>query len=258
MTKPILLCAAWALGCAPGLLHACNGTATQDSSPDITRPDLHGIAVFLPQLLENNQTSPFAELLHVVARHYKEGKISFSIEPVKRVYMDTSDKNADFRFPIMKLREGADDATPYQFTKEMLGKVTFVLYTHKNKPLDREDVLRMANLAKYDIEAPPVNWGFPSKSVVNLELSLKKLNLGRVDGVLWAQEEADYLVRKFKLSNIHRARFDDYPDVFFLNCNRRGDFVHQALNRAIRAARASGELQKAYVKVHKPYQDWQP
>ncbi|UGA38695.1 hypothetical protein JOS77_02695 [Chromobacterium haemolyticum] len=191
MAKQLLLCAAWALGCAPGLLLACNGTATQDSSPDVTRPDLHGIAVFLPQLLENNQTSPFAELLNVVARHYKEGKISFSIEPVKRVYMDTSDKNADFRFPIMKLREGADDATPYQFTKEMLGKVTFVLYTHKNKPLDREDVLRMANLAKYDIEAPPVNWGFPSKSVVNLELSLKKLNLGRVDGVLWAQEEAD-------------------------------------------------------------------
>ena len=258
MAMRLLQCAALALGMTPGLLHACNGTSTQDSSPDIRRPDLHGIAVFLPQLLENNQSSPFAELLQVVARHYKEGKISFSIEPVKRVYMDTSDKNADFRFPIMKVRDSADDATPYQFTREMLGKVTFVLYTHKSRPLSRDDVLRMANLAKYDIEAPPVNWGFPSKSVVNLELSLKKLNLGRVDGVLWAQEEADYLVRKFKLSNIHRTRFDDYPDVLFLNCNHRGDFVNQALSRAIRAARASGELQQAYLKVHKPYQDWQP
>ncbi|MDE1712485.1 transporter substrate-binding domain-containing protein [Chromobacterium amazonense] len=237
---------------------ACNGTLTPETASRVDAPDLHGIAVFLPQVLENSESSPFAELLKAISRHYPDGKISFEIKPVKRVYLDTDDRDADFRFPIMKIRDNADNATPYQFSHEMMGKVTFVLYSNQSKPLAKLDILRVANLAKYMVEAPPVNWGFPTKSVVNLELALKQLNLGRVDAVLWAQEEADYLVRKNKLSHIHREHFDDYPDVLFMSCNRRGDFVNQALSRAIRAARASGELQKAYAKVHLPYQNWQP
>ncbi|OWY37279.1 hypothetical protein CEK28_17930 [Xenophilus sp. AP218F] len=249
-----------AVGCwvlAGGAL-ACNGTATPETSARVDNPDIHGIAIFLPQVLENSESGPFPELIRTVARHYPQGKITLSIEPVKRVYLDTDDRNADFRFPIMKIRDGADNATPYQFSREMLGKVTFVLYTNKAKPLRKQDILKVANLAKYSVETPPVNWGFPSKSVVNLELSLKKLNLGRTDAVLWAQEEADYILRKDGLTSIHREHFDDYPDVLFLSCNRRGDFVNQAISAAIRAARASGELQKAYARVHLPYQDWQP
>ncbi|MEO2215789.1 hypothetical protein ABGV49_01755 [Chromobacterium vaccinii] len=247
---PLALCAAQAL--------ACNGTATAEPSSPVDAPDLRGIAVFLPQVLESNESGPFAELFKTIARHYPEGKISFEIKPVKRVYLDTDARGADFRFPIMKVRDNADGATPYQFSHEMMGKVTFVLYSNQTKPLRKIDILRTANLARYAVEAPPVNWGFPSKSVVNLELSLKQLNLGRVDAVLWAQEEADYLVRKHKLSHIHREHFDDFPDVLFMSCNRRGDFVNQAISRAIKAARASGELQKAYARVHLPYQDWQP
>ncbi|ERE06361.1 alpha/beta hydrolase [Pseudogulbenkiania ferrooxidans] len=231
---PLALCAAQAL--------ACNGTVTPETASRVDAPDLRGIAVYLPQVLENSESGPFADLLKTIARHYPEGRISFEIKPVKRVYLDTDDRGADFRFPIMKVRDNADGATPYQFSHEMMGKVTFVLYSNQAKPLRKIDILRTANLARYAVEAPPVNWGFPSKSVVNLELSLKQLNLGRIDAVLWAQEEADYLVRKHKLSHIHREHFDDFPDVLFMSCNRRGDFVNQALSRAIRAARASGEL----------------
>ncbi|MEJ2794341.1 transporter substrate-binding domain-containing protein [Iodobacter sp. LRB] len=246
-----------AIGLAAGSALACNGTITPDNLP-INNPDIHGVAVFLPEILENAETGPFPGLLKTINKYYPEGKISISIEPVKRVYLDTNNKNADFRFPIMKISEGADNYTPYQFSKEMLGKVSFVLYTFSKKPLTKEDILKVANLAKYSIEAPPVNWGFSTKSVVNLEQSLKKLNAGRIDALIWAQEEADYIIKKFKLNQIHRAHFDDYPDVLFLSCNQRGDFVNNALSKAIAAARASGELQKAYIKVHKPYQDWQP
>ncbi|AXE31183.1 hypothetical protein DK842_15580 [Chromobacterium phragmitis] len=256
MNPPKMICLPLALIAAQAW--SCNGTISQGTASRVDAPDLHGIAVFLPQVLENNTSGPFADLLKTIARHYPEGKISFEIKPVKRVYFDTDDRDADFRFPIMKIRDNADSATPYQFSHEMMGKVTFVLYTNQAKPLAKLDILRVANLAKYVVEAPPVNWGFPTKSVVNLELSLKQLNLGRVDAVLWAQEEADYLVRKNQLSRIRREHFDDYPDVLFMSCNRRGDFVNQALSRAIRAARASGELQKAYARVHLPYQNWQP
>ncbi|OWY37278.1 hypothetical protein CEK28_17925 [Xenophilus sp. AP218F] len=254
--------AAWvsAVGClalAGGAL-ACNGAVVPGDPAQATNPDIHGIGIFLPHLMENPESGPFPDLIQVLARHYPRGKITLSIEPVRRAVLDSDDRSADFRFPVMKIREGADNATPYQYSREMLGKVTFVLYSNKAKLLRKQDILKVANLAKYSVEASPVNWGFPTKSIVNLELSLKRLNLGRTDAVLWAQEEADYIIRKNGLKAIHREHFDDYPDVFFLPCNRRGDFVNQALGEAIRAARASGELQKTYAKVHQPYSDWQP
>ncbi|WP_141111382.1 amino acid ABC transporter substrate-binding protein [Chromobacterium haemolyticum] len=237
---------------------ACNGTVVQESAEEVNKPDIHGIGIFLPHLMENIESGPFPDLIHVLARHYSRGKITFSIEPVRRAVLDSEARSADFRFPVMKVRETADGGTPYQYSRELLGKVTFVLYSNKAKPLSKPDILKMANLAKYSVEASPVNWGFPTKSIVNLELSLKRLNFGRIDAVIWAQEEADFILRKDGLKSIHREHFDDYPDVFFLPCTRRGDFVNHALGEAIRAARASGELQKAYAKVHKPYQNWQP
>jgi polar amino acid transport system substrate-binding protein len=245
------------LGCTVSSSYACNGTVTPEILP-IDHPNIHGVAIFLPGILENANTGPFPDLLKTINKYYPEGTISISIEPVNRVYLTANNKNADFRFPIMKISENADDFTPYQFSNEMLGKVSFVLYTFKGKPLNKEDIFKVSNLTQYAIEAPPVNWGFSTKSVINLEQSLKKLNIGRIDALIWAQEEADYIIKKFKLSNIHRAHFDDYPDVLFLSCNKRGDFVNKALSKAIAAARASGELQKAYIKVHQPYQNWQP
>jgi polar amino acid transport system substrate-binding protein len=244
-------------GLAAGAIYACNGTITPDISP-INNPDFHGVAIFLPEILENADSGPFPDLLKTVNKYYPEGKISISIEPVKRVYLDINNKHADFRFPIMEVSAGADNFTPYQFSKEMLGKVSFVLYSLKTKPLYKQDIINAAYLSKYTIEAHPANWGFSTNSVINLEQSLKKLNAGRIDAVLWAQEESDYIIKKFKLNQIHRAHFDDYPDLLFFSCNQRGDFVNTALSKAISAARASGELQKAYIKVHKPYQDWQP
>jgi polar amino acid transport system substrate-binding protein len=245
------------LGCTVSSSYACNGTVTPEVLP-IDDPNIHGVAIFLPGILENPNTGPFPDLLKTINMYYPEGTISISIEPVNRVYLTTNNKNADFRFPIMKISENAASFTPYQFSNEMLGKVSFVLYTFNDKALTKEDILKVANLTKYAIEAPPVNWGFSTTGVISLEQSLKKLNIGRVDAVIWAQEEADYIIKKFKLNHIRRAHFDDYPDVLFLSCNQRGDFVNKVLSKAIAAARASGELQKAYIKVHKPYDNWQP
>ncbi|QZA81732.1 hypothetical protein [Deefgea piscis] len=236
----------------------CNGIKTTNYTFPINAPNFHGVAIELPGILENSKTGPFPELIAVINQFYPAGTIKFSLEPVKRVYLDINNKNADFRFPTMKIKDGAKNAAPYQYSKEMLGKVTFVLYTNKNQIVTKQQVIQANQDTNTLIEAPPADWGFPTRSVINLEQSLKKLNAGRIAGVLWAQEESDYLIKKLKLKQIHRAHFDDYPDVLFFSCNERGDFVNDAISKAIKAARDSGELEKAYAKVHKPYQDWQP
>ncbi|MCB5196911.1 hypothetical protein [Deefgea salmonis] len=256
---PKILFSLFGLAClATSYANDCNGIKTPNYTFPVNDPNFHGVAIELPGILENSKTGPFPELIAVINQFYPAGKIDFSLEPVKRVYLDINNKNADFRFPTMKIKDGAKNAAPYQYSKEMLGKVTFVLYTNKKQIIPKEQVTQANNDTKLLIEAPPADWGFPTRSVVNLEQSLKKLNAGRIAGVLWAQEESDYLIKKLKLHQIHRAHFEDYPDVLFFSCNERGDFVNDAISKAIKAARDSGALEKAYVKVHKPYQDWQP
>ncbi len=61
------------LGLLPVAAEACNGTVTPDGPAAYDRPDIHGIAVFLPQVLENAVDSPFANLIRVVNKYYPAG-----------------------------------------------------------------------------------------------------------------------------------------------------------------------------------------
>jgi len=258
MTKQFFL-----FGLLPLLLilnpsRACDVNAPPDNVPLNTDPNLRGVAVFLPSLLERDDQGPFVELIKVINKFYPEGKISITIEPVKRIYSDINNRRADFGMPTMKLSDAQESTLPTQFSHESLGKVTFVLYSNKKRPISKLDMSDPRAVNTLNIEAPPVDWGFPVQTVVDLELSMKKLNAGRIDAVLWAQEEADYEIKKLHLNNIQRAYFNDYPDMFFMPCSKRGDFVNQAISKAIRAAALSGELQKAHDKVHHSYVDWQP
>ena len=39
---------------------------------------------------------------------------------------------------------------------------------------------------------------------MSIEQSLRKLSRGRIDAFIWAQEEADLMLRQLKLTNVHR------------------------------------------------------
>ncbi|MFZ6862780.1 hypothetical protein ACO0K7_09105 [Undibacterium sp. Ji67W] len=237
---------------------ACDVNAPPDNIPLNTDPNIRGVAVYLPLILERSDQGPFVDLIKIINKYYPEGKISITIEPVKRIYSDINNRRADFGMPTMKLNDSQEANLPTQFAHEALGKVTFVVYSHKKNIVNKSDLSNPQKVSNLNIEAPPVDWGFPIHAVIDLEQSMKKLNAGHLDAVIWAQEEADYEINKLHLNNIHRAFYNEYPDMFFMPCSKRGDFVNQVLSKAIKAAALSGELQIAHDKVHQPYIDWQP
>ena len=258
MIKNLMCAFSISMCLASQIVLGCDVNAPPDTSPLNTDPNLHGVAVFLPLILEQADQGPFADLIKVINKYYPEGKISITIKPVKRIYWDIINRRADFGMPTMKLNELQEATLPTQFSHEALGKVTFVVYSNKNNIIKKADLFDNQKATNLNIEAPPVNWGVPVHAVIALEQSMKKLNAGHLDAVIWAQEEADYEINKLHLNNIHREYFNDYPDMFFMSCSKRGDFVNQALSKAIKAAALSGELQKAHDKVHRSYVDWQP
>lgn len=81
---------------------------------------------------------------------------------------------------------------------------------------------------------------------------------GRIDGFVWAQEEADIALRNLGIKNISRQHFADFKDVFVIPLGSKGDEIDQYLTKIISQLEASGELKILYEAIHLPYDNWQP
>lgn len=245
-----LLQAALTLSLWPGL-----GRAGSDVAPDLIAN-----AILLPGLVDSADSGPLIDLVRALDQHYPEGSIQIHAYPVARALTHTRTGLADFAFPAMRLSPEAEAKLPYRFSTEAMGQVCFVLYSHRGLSLTREALFEAARKGKpYLVEAPPFSdWGFPTRPLVSFASAFRKIAARRIDGLLWAQEEADFVLREMGLREIRRSHYADYDDVFVVQRGPRGDFVDKALTRAIRALRASGHLEELYRRVHQPYKDWQP
>lgn len=108
------------------------------------------------------------------------------------------------------------------------------------------------------IEATPGFLPIPLQRSMSIEQSLRKLSRGRIDAFIWAQEEADLVLRQLGLTNIHREHFGDFEDVFIIAKGAAGDDMDHFLNTAIDRLAASGKLAEIYSRLHRPYEVWQP
>jgi polar amino acid transport system substrate-binding protein len=235
------------------------------SSPPLTaspraRDDPNFIvhAELLPGLIDSSTQGPFIDLMHALDEVYVEGTFHIEAFPMARVTDNLAQGRCDFALP--QLRVGSDAALPHRFSTVSVGQVSFVLYVNRAKPLTRHQIEQaLANQAfTYQIEAPPVDWGFPVQAFRTLESALKKVAAGRIDALLWAQEEADNVLRELGLKNIQRIHFGDYDDVFMLNRDARGDFADRVLSEVVARLRSSGRLETLYQHIHRPFVAWQP
>lgn len=260
-----------------GLALALSGCSRQQDSPspapataDVPRhpsdaetiaanaPDLRIHAVLLPGVIDSSTQGPFIDLIRVLDEAYLAGTFQIKAYPLARVLDNLKHQLCDVGFP--SLRMGNDEGLPYRFSTESVGKVSFVLYVNRESPLTRAQIEAAAAQGKaaYRIEAPSIHWGFDVSPLLTLESALKKVSMGRLDALLWAQEEADMTLRQLGLDNIRRIHFGDFEDVFMLERSQRGHFADQVLTQTIRKLRASGRLQEIYRHIHRPYVDWQP
>lgn len=275
-TDPVrrrLLCTAWAT-----LLGACSrheprtgGQPVAGAEPAVAdaataqravdAPDLLASAILLPGQVNSASEGTLIELVQALDDVYEAGRISIEAAPLARATLAVARGAADMGFPALRMGPVADAALPYRLSTASVGQVSFVVYSHVRARLTREMILRAAARGEafpYAIEAPAKAWGFPTRRFTTFESALHKVSAGRIDALLWAQEDADLPLRQLRLRNIHRAHFGDYDTVFLLPRTPRGDFVDGVLTAAVEKLRKGGRLQAIYSKIYKAYDDWQP
>ncbi len=223
-------------------------------------PTIRVNAVLLPGVIESATQGPFIELIRALDAAYPGGNFQIEAYPLARVLNNLKNRDCDIAFPDLHMQAGDDTVLPYRHSSESVGTVSFVLYVNSDKPLTRDMIERARNAPKfpYFIEAPKTNWGFPVLAFHTLESAFKKVSAGRIDALLWAQEEADHELRRLGLKNIRRVHFGDFNDVFMLNRDARGDFADRVLSEVVARLRSSGQLQTLYQHIHRPFVAWQP
>lgn len=255
-----------------GALAACNRQSEQNTAARIDQPPKPSLpvaddaptirvnAVLLPGVIESATQGPFIELIRALDAVYPGGNFQIAAYPLARVLNNLKNRDCDIAFPDLHMQAGDDAALPYRHSSESVGTVSFVLYVNRDKPLTRDmiDLARNAPKFPYFIEAPKTNWGFPVLAFHTLESAFRKVSAGRIDALLWAQEEADHELQRLGLKNIRRVHFGDFNDVFMLNRDARGVFADRVLTQAIRDLRRSGRLETLYRQIHRPFVAWQP
>lgn len=245
-------------GCLAGLA-GFNASAVH--SAEVARavddPNIDAMAMLLPGLVDHAGNGPFVDLLRAVDEFCTEGRLRIRVAPVARVYAEVSRGVADLGLPTLRLHR-TGDVRPYRLSRASFGQVNFVLYSRRDRPLTRADLESSSEPTQLHIEAPDFDWGFPVQRVLSIASALHKLDLGRIDGLLWAQEEGDLELRRLGLRRIHRKSFGDYEDVMLMPHTPRGEFVDRVVSAAVDKLRASGRLQALYQRVHRPHQAWQP
>jgi polar amino acid transport system substrate-binding protein len=226
--------------------------------------DLTASLALLPGVIDGPDKGPFVDLVKAL-QEYTGGKITIATFPFARSMDNVIKGKADFHIPSVRnpsIRH--DPSLPWRFATEKIGQAAFVIYSSPEKPVTRKMIVEaMAKGGKfpYSIELVPgieATFGCPGTASIDLPSSLQKVAKKRLDALIWAQEEADNVVRNLKLKNVHRELYQVYDDHPIVAKGAHGDEVDRMLSAAIKKFRASGKLQQYYIKVHHPYEDWQP
>lgn len=238
----------------PTLLPAASTSNTSSEA------DLQVQAQLLPGLIDAADRGPFIDLVHAMDEVYPAGRFHISVSPTGRVMDSVGRGTADLGLPAIRLHPTADADLPYRYSTASYGMVSFVLYSRKDQPITRAMIDQAVAKGSfgYHVEAPIFDWGFPVEPFSTFDGALKKVAAGRIDGFLWAQEEADLALRQLGLQNIHREFYGAFEDVFLIPRSPRGDMVDRIVTQTLDSLRKSNRLTTLYGKIHQPYNPWQP
>jgi len=208
----------------------------------------------MPVYAEATDKGVLVDLVKAMAK--TSGKnIEIQVVPFNRSMHDVMDGKADFHMPLIKPENVDESKLGYANSKETIFHVSFVLYTNKNKPIDK------SKLKDYRIETDLAHvdyFDFPIKGSTRLDSSLKKVDAGRIDGFIFADFASDPIVKKEGLKNIHRELFKVFDVKIILPKGEKGETTDVFLTETIEKMRADGSFDKIMSPIDQPYNDWQP
>lgn len=232
----------------------CNATYSRD---------LIASAPELPRNAPSDQEQPLSELLTLMDKTYVEGKITVKRASFQRSIASVEKGLADFHLPLIHNPDLPAAAVNYRPISVAMGKTVFVIYSHVDNPVTRAmiDLAQDQTPFPYTLESNPGHNGlfnFPIARQKDLHQMIRKVEAGRIDGFIYAQERSDRAICKLKASKIHRAHYQNFFDIPIVQIGSHGDEIDKIVSDILNRLKKSGELQAFWSQLHGPYNDWQP
>lgn len=232
------------------------------SSGAVMARDLSVSMAFLPDILENPDKGVFVDIIKAMDDVYDE-KIERNVFPFPRSLDNVISGKADFHLPMIRNKIVQQTSLPYAYSTEKMGDVYFVIYSNKDNPVTLDKIRQAKDTKPFPLKIESIlgfleYFDFPISESTGLENSLKKVSAKRIDAFIFAQEECDFTVKQLKLKDIHREVYDKFDDVFVIPKGPQGEEIDTILSACIKKLASTGEMQKLHMKVHLPYQEWQP
>jgi polar amino acid transport system substrate-binding protein len=206
-------------------------------------------------------TDTYANILKSIAE-VTGNTFNIQVVPPARAEYLIENNQVDIQFPGAALRENKKfKDLKYDFSTETLYKVSFVLYTNKNKPVDIQSV-KTTNPKNYNIEIDPsrlFEFDYKINPSNNFDASFAKLSKGDIDGLILAQTTGDVVLKKSGFTNIKRQLFQDYDLCFVVKKGTQGGEIDKMLSDGVKKIKANGKFDEIVGGIAKAakYNDWQ-
>ncbi len=181
--------------------------------------------------------------------------VEIKVYPFKRSLENAISGEADFHLPLIKNPYKTADELGFDYSTAPIFDVNFVLYTNKDKPIDKN------KLSEYKITTDGAHvefFDFKIGSDFSIESALKKLSLGRIDGYIFADSEADLALKKLGLKNIKRELYHVYKVHAVLPRGQKGKDADNMITEAMQKLSTTQEYKDLMGIFLTGYNDWQP
>jgi len=183
----------------------------------------------------------------------KRAKIQ--IMPLKRAFMLLDKQQVDLLGPYIHNPKIKNLALPFDISSSSFWNINFVLYVHKDKVIDMNDLSAL----KLQTDR---GWtdiiGFDVGSVVTLESGIRKVNANRLDGVIYAGVVADPLIKRLRLKNIRRIFFSEFEVKAAIAKNSRASEVDAMITKGTSVLKSSSEFKTFINSNATSFDSWQP
>jgi polar amino acid transport system substrate-binding protein len=208
----------------------------------------------MPGYAESTEKGILVDLVKAISSE-SGGNMNLVIEPFARSINNVVSGKADFHMPLIAIPDVDTATLGYDYSTETIFHVNFVLYTKKGSGITI-DKLKDSKVETDMAHLPYFN--FPVTGSSNLELSLKKVNAGRIDAFIFADFASDPLVKKNNFTNIKRDLFKVYDVKIVLPQGGKGGKTDTFLSETIAKLRTNGTYDKIIGPIDVPYDNWQP
>ncbi|MCK6434953.1 MAG: transporter substrate-binding domain-containing protein [Burkholderiaceae bacterium] len=208
----------------------------------------------MPVYAESTDKGVLVDLVKALERASGD-KLELQVVPFPRSMSDVQEKKVDFHMPLIQL-PGSETGTPkFDYSNETIFHVNFTMYSSKSVDVTP------ATASKFKVETEQAHveyFDFPIVASNSIDGSLKKVNAGRIDAFIFADNACDPIIKAGGLSNVKRQLYKRFDVKVVLPKGGRGGAADKWLTVNIGKLRASGEFDKIMGKIDAPYQAWQP